>query len=80
MILKELITKNCITEQAEYEWLAQNFNIENVDRDWKLEKKANKMLYYENTLEYKIKHPICVVLTKLHIYDYIKKILKRGEA
>ena len=79
-ITKELITKNCITEQAEYEWLAQNFNIENVDRDWKLEKKANKMLYYENTLEYKIKHPICVVLTKLHIYDYIKKILKRGEA
>lgn len=79
-ITKELITKNCITEQAEYEWLVQNFNMENVDIDWKLEKKANKMLYYENTLEYKIKHPIYVVLTKLHIYDYIKKILKRGEA
>ena len=37
------------------------------------------MLFYENTLEYKIKHPFYVLLTKLHIYPFLKKILKRGE-
>lgn len=79
-ITKELITKYFIAARPEYDWLAKDFNIKNVDRDWNLEKKINKMLYYENTLEYKIKHPIYVVLKKLHIYDYIKKILKRGEA
>ena len=78
-ITKELITKYFIAAGPEYEWLAKKFNVENVDRDWKLEKKANKMLYYENTLEYKIKHPFYVILTKLHIYGFIKKILKRGE-
>ena len=78
-ITKELITKYFISAGDEYEWLAKKFNAENVDRDWKLEKKANKMLYYENTLEYKIKHPFYVILTKLHIYGFIKKILKRGE-
>lgn len=78
-ITKELITKYFISTQDEYDWLASNFNLRNVDRDWKLEKKTNKMLYYENTIEYKIKHPIYVVLKKLHVYKYIKKILKRGE-
>lgn len=78
-ITKELITKYFIAAGPEYEWLAKKFNVENVDRDWKLEKRANKMLYYENTLEYKIKHPFYVILTKLHIYGFIKKILKRGE-
>ena len=64
-ITKELITKYFISTQDEYDWLASNFNLRNVDRDWKLEKKTNKMLYYENTIEYKIKHPIYVVLKKL---------------
>ena len=56
-----------------------NFNKQYVDRDWRLEKKEDKMLFYENTLEYKIKHPFYVILTKLHIYPLLKKILKRGE-
>lgn len=78
-LTKEFITRYFIGAQIEYEWLAKKFNMENVDIDWKLEKKENKMLYYENTLEYKIKHPIYVVLTKLHLYELIKRILKRGE-
>ena len=78
-LTKEFITRYFIGAQIEYEWLAKKFNMENVDIDWKLEKKENKMLYYENTLEYKIKHPIYLALTKLHLYDLIKRILKRGE-
>ena len=78
-IAKELITKYLISEQVEYKWLAENFNKQYVDIDWNLEKKEDKMLFYENTLEYKIKHPFYVVLTKLHIYPFLKKILKRGE-
>lgn len=78
-LTKEFITRYFIGAQVEYEWLARNFNRENVDIDWKLEKKENKMLYYENTLEYKIKHPFYVLLTKMHVYEPIKRILKRGE-
>ena len=78
-LTKEFITKYFIGAKAEYEWLAQNFNTKNVDRDWNLEAKEDKMLFYENTLEYKIKHPFYVLLTKLHIYPIIKRILKRGE-
>ncbi len=78
-LTKEFITRYFIGAQVEYEWLARNFNMENVDIDWKLEKKENKMLYYENTLAYKIKHPFYVLLTKMHVYEPIKRILKRGE-
>lgn len=78
-ITKELITKFFIFQQDEDRWLSENFNKENVDRDWNLEKKVNKRLCYENTLEYKIKHPIYVILNKLHIYEFLKRILKRGE-
>ena len=78
-ITKELITKYFISAHDEYYYLARNFNIRNVDIDWKLEKEENKMLYYENTLEYKIKHPFYVILTKLHLYPWIKRIIKRGE-
>lgn len=78
-ITKELITKYFISSHDEYEYLARNFNINNVDIDWKLEKEENKMLYYENTWEYKIKHPFYVILTKLHLYPWIKRIIKRGE-
>lgn len=78
-LTKEFITRYFIGAQVEYEWLARNFNRENVDIDWKLEKKENKMLYYENTLEYKIKHPFYVLLTKMNVYEPIKRILKRGE-
>ena len=76
-ITKELITKYFITTKEEYTWLVENVKIENVDIDWKYEKKENVL--YENTLEYKIKHPFYVILTKLHLYNILKKILKRGE-
>lgn len=75
-LTKEFITRYFIGVQAEYNWIAQNFIKEYVDIDWKLE---NKMIYYENTLEYKIKHPIYILLKKLHLYDFLKNILKRGE-
>lgn len=78
-VTKELITKFFISEEAEYQWLSEDFNRQYVDIDWNLEKKEDKMLFYENTLEYKIKHPFYVILTKLHIYPFLKKILKRGE-
>ncbi len=78
-ITKELITKYFISTRDEYSYLAREFNIKNVDIDWKLEKEENKAIYYENTLEYKIKHPFYVILVKLHIYPLVKKIIKRGE-
>ena len=34
-----------------------------------------KEQFYEHTLEYKIKHPIVVVLRKMGIYDKIKQII-----
>lgn len=73
---KEYITRYFVGAQVEYEWLAQNFNKENVDIDWKLE---NKKVNYEKTMEYKIKHPFYVVLTGLNLYEPIKRILKRGD-
>lgn len=78
-LTKEFMTRYFIGAQIEYSWLVQNFNRENVDIDWRLEKKENKAIYYENTLEYKIKHPFYVILTKLHLYELLKRILKRGE-
>ena len=78
-ICKELITKYLITSKLDYDWLAKEFNRKNVDRDWKFEKEENKKLYYDRTLEYKIKHPFYVLLNKLHIYEKLKKIIKRGE-
>ena len=78
-ITEELITKYFISVKDEYGWLAENYNKKNVDIDVEFEKKLNKEFYYENTLGYKIKHPFYVVLVKLHIYDLVKKIIKRGE-
>lgn len=78
-LTKEMITKYFISAQAEYRWLAEQYNKNNVDIDWKLERKESKVTFYENTLEYKIKHPFYVVLNKLHLYDKIKRIIKRGE-
>ena len=78
-ITKELITKYFESVHDEYYYLAREFNLKNVDIDWKLEKKENKMLYYENTLEYKIKHPFYIILTKMHLYPVVRKIIKRGE-
>ena len=78
-ICKELITKYFIASSPDYDWLAKEFNRKNVDRDWKFDKEENKRMYYERTLEYKIKHPFYVLLNKLHIYEKLKKIIKRGE-
>ena len=55
----------------------ENARRENIDIDWKYEKNGNVL--YEKTLGYKIKHPIYVVLNKIHVYSFIKRILKRGE-
>ena len=41
----------------------------------KYDKKAKREQFYEQTLEYKIKHPIVVVLTKIGIYDRLKKLV-----
>lgn len=76
-LTKEFITRYFIGAQLEYKWLAGNFNEKNVDIDWKFENVDNKTIFYENTLEYKIKHPFYVILTKLHIYEPIKRIIKR---
>ena len=78
-ICKELITKYFVASSPDYDWLAKEFNRKNVDRDWKFDKEENKRMYYERTLEYKIKHPFYVLLNKLHIYEKLKKIIKRGE-
>ncbi len=76
-ITKELITKYFIGQKMEYNWLANELNKVQVDYDYKYAKQEKKRLYYENTLEYKIKHPFYVILTKLHLYDKIKKIIKK---
>ena len=61
--------------------MCNDFNINNVDifntNVLKLRGKENPL--YEHTLEYKIKHPIVIFLRKIKIYDFLKKILRRGE-
>ena len=86
-LCKEFITKYFISTNSEYDWLAKQFNKENVEKlledfygkdiDMRFEKKEE--ILYENTLGYKIKHPIYVALNKIGIYDFIKRVLKRGE-
>lgn len=78
-IAEELLTKYFISVKNEYCWLVDNYNKENVDIDVEFKKRLNKELYYENTLEYKIKHPFYVILVKLHLYNLVRKIIKRGE-
>jgi len=70
-ITKELISSYFIAEKNEYEWLSEKFNKENVHKN----KVLNKKQFYENTLEYKLKHPIVVTLKKIGVYDSTKKIL-----
>lgn len=74
-ITKELITHFLIETKDEYEWMANKFNQENIHIIDKYDKKAKKQQFYEQTLEYKIKHPIVVVLRKMGIYDDIKKMI-----
>lgn len=74
-ITKELITSHMIGSSQDYDWFAKEFNKNNVDRDYEFEAEQNKYDYYEQTLEYKIKHPIVVLLRKLGIYDFCKRII-----
>ena len=74
-LTKEFITSHMMGTAQEYEWTAKEFNKNNIDRDYEFEQKQNKYDYYEQTLEYKIKHPIVVVLRKLGIYDKLKQII-----
>ena len=90
-ILKELITYFFLSSKLDYEYLVNKFNKENVhisemysnndkmDKRMKKKiKKYNKRLFYENTIEYKIKHPIVVLLRKMGVYDNLKRILRFG--
>lgn len=72
---KELITQYLLESKDEYEWMANKFNTENIHIILKYDKKAKKDQFYEHSLEYKIKHPIVVVLRKLGIYDKLKQII-----
>jgi len=80
---KELITMYLIAFKTEYKWMCKVFNKNNVDvlyfkkENKKLKGKENPM--YEHTLEYKIKHPIVVILRKIGIYEFCKKLIGRGE-
>lgn len=74
-VTKELITQYILESREEYIWMSNKFNTENIHIMLKYDKKAKKQQFYENTLEYKIKHPIVVVLRKLGIYDKLKQII-----
>ena len=74
-ITKELISEFLISNKIDYEWIADKFNKDNIHIILKYDKKARKEQFYEHTLEYKIKHPIVVVLRKMGIYDKIKQII-----
>ena len=64
-ISKELITKYYISVKQEFQGLINLYNQSNVDIDVSKNKKMKKQILYENTLEYKIKHPFYIILTKL---------------
>jgi glycosyltransferase involved in cell wall biosynthesis len=74
-ITKELITQYLIESKSEYEWMANKFNADNIHIILKYDEKAKKEQFYEKTLEYKIKHPIVVLLRRIGIYDKIKQII-----
>ena len=76
---KELIALYMETYSKEYEWLCEEFNKNNVDipNFKKIRGKYNPM--YEHTLEYKVKHPIVVLLKKIGIYEFCKKLIGKEE-
>jgi len=78
-IAKELLTKYYISVKPEYQWLIKCYNEKNFYVDNEFEKRLKRDLFYESTLEYKLKHPIYVVLVKLHLYRFFRRIIKRGE-
>lgn len=74
-VTKELVTQYILESREEYEWMANKFNGDNIHIILKYDKKAQREQFYEHTLEYKIKHPIVVLLRKMGIYDKIKQII-----
>lgn len=76
-ISKELITKYFISAKPEYQSLINLYNQNNIDICLKNNKDMRREILYENTWEYKIKHPIYIVLKKLHLYDVLKRIIKK---
>ena len=74
-LTKEFITEFLMTSQNEYDWLCNEFNKNNVDGDYEYDVENAKMAYYEQTLEYKFKHVIVVVLRKLGVYEFCKKLV-----
>ena len=77
-ILKELISSYFISNKSEYEWLVQEFNNKNVHKK-RIKLKGPQNPMYEHTIEYKVKHPIVVVLRKIGIYNSCKKIFSVGD-
>ncbi len=67
-ISKELINKFWAFYNGEYNWLCERINsdIKNVHGN----------VLYERTFEYKIKHPFYVILTKLGLYEKLKRNFK----
>lgn len=74
-ILKELISSFFISNKLEYEWICEDFNQKNIHRINLKNKYIKKRQFYENTLEYKIKHPIVLALRKIGVYESTKRIL-----
>lgn len=75
-ITKELISSHMMCSAKEYEWLTLDFNKKNVDAYFECNENK-KEFNYEQTLGYKIKHPIVVILRKIGIYDFCKRIIKK---
>ena len=71
-IVKELISLYFVSCKQEYEWLAEDFNNKNIHIK---KTKSTKNVFYEHTLEYKIKHPIVIALRKIGMYERTKRIL-----
>ena len=75
-ILKELISTYFASCKPEYEWLVEDFNKKNIHK-MKLRTKGKQA--YEQTLGYKIKHPIVVALRKIGIYENVKNFVFKSE-
>ena len=70
-ILKEIITLYFDSCKQEYEWQVNEFNKKNIHQM----NFSTKKQFYEHTLEYKLKHPIVVVLKKFGIYEDLKRLI-----
>ena len=78
-ITKELLTLYFETYSKEYEWLSEDFNKNNVDMPKIKELKGKYNPMYEHTWQYKLKHPVVLMLRKIGIYELCKKLVGKGE-